>query len=718
MPTVPRFDTPQVAPAAPSNARFDAPQARNFAPQQAMQMGQAVEGAGLEAGRQLIDAQAQANELRVIDALNQVKEAQLRLTYDKDQGYTQIKGINALERPDGKQLHVEYGEQLKKNIGDVEASLGNDIQKQAFRQRAGGILLGFAEQVQKHENQEMQTYTLSVSDGVIATARREMALNPTNFDVVDGAVSRIKAETYRQAKLLSKSAEWQEAQARKMTSDAHRLAMLQALESGNPEFADGYLKKYAGQMEADDILQVRGNITKQMDAQVASSAATQAVRQIAPRMAPTDADRAFNILLGAESGGQQFGKDGQPLASTKGAIGIAQVMPGTAPEAAKLAGLPWDESRYKNDPTYNRALGEAYFKKQLQDFGGDLSLAYAAYNAGPGAVRRALKASERPVMAEANADPSAPKQISWLSLMPKETQAYVAKNMAAFQGGQGAPARPTLADIDSQLQASPALAGNPQRLKLAREEAARQFKMQEDAIKQRDEDAVAEAQKQLVANGGNFAALPASVRSALPPGKVDDVMGFAGRISKGAPIETDWGLYYKLKTNPDALQAVNLMAFRDKLSDSDFKALASQQADIRGGKDVTHLRSASDVLGMYMREAGIDPTPKDTDKAGAEKVGRIWAAFESRVREREQSKGGKLTPEEIQKTAAQLFTKVGIARSFWWDTEKPLATVEPGDRIKVPDADRAQIVAALRKAGRPATDDNIEALYRRGQGIN
>lgn len=711
MPTVPRFDTPQVAPPGPSNARFDAPQARNFAPQQTMQMGQAVEGAGLEAGRQLIDTVAQANELRVTDALNQVKEAQLRLTYDKDQGYTRIKGINALERPDGKQLHLEYAEQFKKSIGDVEATLGNDVQKQAFRARAGGLLMGFAADVQRHENQEMQTYTLSVSDGVIATARREMALNPTNFGVVDGAVERIKAETYRQAQLLSKSAEWQEAQVRKMTSDAHKLAVQQALENSNPMFAEGYLKKYAGQMEADDILQVRGQITKQMDAQVASGVASQVVQQVAPKLAPTDMDRMVNITMATESNGRRYGKDGALLASPKGALGEMQVMPATA----KNPGFGVRPAQ-NDSPEELARVGRDMLGAMLQRYKGDMALAWAAYNAGPGRVDDAIKRAEKSVELNKN-DPTVQVR-SVIDFMPKETQTYVAKNIAAFSGGQGAPAKPTLADIDAQLQSNPAIAGNPARLKLAREEAARQFKMQEDAINQRGEDAVAEAQKQLIANGGNYAGLPASVRNSLPPGKVDDVIGFAGRISKGAPIETDWSLYYELKTDPAKLQATNLMAFRSKLGDAEFKALVSQQEDLRSGKDMTRLRSFGDVLNQYMREAGIDPTPKDTDTTGAAKVGRIWSAFEARVREREQAKGSKLTPEEIQKTAAQLFTKVGIS-GLLWDSEKPAVMLAADDKItKIPDEDRTQIIEALRANRRPVTEQNIIALFRRGRGLN
>jgi hypothetical protein len=65
-------------------------------------------------------------------------------------------------------------------------------------------------------------------------------------------------------------------------------------------------------------------------------------------------------------------------------------MPDTAPEAARLAGLPWDANKYRNDPEYNMQLGEAYFEQQFNTFG-DIEKAVAAYNAGPGAVRRATR---------------------------------------------------------------------------------------------------------------------------------------------------------------------------------------------------------------------------------------------------------------------------------------------------------------------------------------
>ena len=94
----------------------------------------------------------------------------------------------------------------------------------------------------------------------------------------------------------------------------------------------------------------------------------------------------FSSIIWQESGGNQFGKDGAPLVSPKGAVGAAQVMEGTGPEAARLAGLPWDRDKWLNDPRYNVQLGKAYFGAQMQKYGNNPVLAVAAYNAGPGAV--------------------------------------------------------------------------------------------------------------------------------------------------------------------------------------------------------------------------------------------------------------------------------------------------------------------------------------------
>ncbi len=730
MPRVPVYNSPQVAPntvpqvrlaapayTAPTARGFDAPAAFvDTAGAQAQQTGQALQ----VLGRGIANLQNQANQLRVDDALNKVKEAQLSLTYDKDNGYTALKGVNALSRPDGKPLAQEYGDKLQKVIDGVSADLGNDAQRAMFARYSNDMLTVFRGGAMQHEAQEYKTYALSTSEGIQSTAMRDIGLNWNNPDAITSAVDRIKAETFRQAQLLGKSAEWQEAQARKLTSTAHRTALLSALEQNNPTYANAYLQKYSGQMDADDILAVRGHITKDVNAQVGNSVATEYI-QTNPTLAG-EGNRAFTIAVNTESGGRQFAADGTPLTSAKGAIGAAQVMPTTAPEAAKLAGLPWDENRYRNDEAYNLALGKAYFQKQLQDNGGDLAKAYAAYNAGPGALLTAVKGA---------------KDGNWLALLPQETQDYVTKNMAAFNAGKGQTARPTFADIDAKLRADPRLA-DPERYKVARIEAERQYNQQTAAIQQRDDEAYKNALDALIQNGGKFADLSANIRQAIPPEKYTSILNDAARIAGGQHMVNDSMTWAEISSmTPAQLAAMTPVEFHNRyrthLDDAHLERGYSMVLAARGDMtDPKHLEvlTTSERVKQAAQRVGILPyTGKPSDDQ-AKQFDQFQGIIDQRVRmfETTQLQGKrKASTDELQKVIDDtLMDTASVGRWYWTDkTNQPVALMS-GDDLKnayvkvgneeialtsVPAEQRGIIVGKLQKRGLPVTEQAIAELW-------
>jgi hypothetical protein len=85
----------------------------------------------------------------------------------------------------------------------------------------------------------------------------------------------------------------------------------------------------------------------------------------------------FVRLIEQESGFNPEAK-GPATKSGEYALGLTQLMPGTALDMGVM----------RLDPLQNLEGGAKYFRQQLDTFGGDPALALAAYNAGPGNVKK------------------------------------------------------------------------------------------------------------------------------------------------------------------------------------------------------------------------------------------------------------------------------------------------------------------------------------------
>ncbi|MDA0241655.1 MAG: lytic transglycosylase domain-containing protein, partial [Proteobacteria bacterium] len=109
----------------------------------------------------------------------------------------------------------------------------------------------------------------------------------------------------------------------------------------------------------------------------------------------------------------------QRAISHAGARGLMQLMPRTARHVARRISKPYVPKRLTEDPAYNINIGQAYLRELLEDFDGSYILALAAYNAGPGRVRRWIKAYGDPRQSNTDA-------IDWIEMIPiSETRNYV-----------------------------------------------------------------------------------------------------------------------------------------------------------------------------------------------------------------------------------------------------------------------------------------------------
>ncbi len=76
--------------------------------------------------------------------------------------------------------------------------------------------------------------------------------------------------------------------------------------------------------------------------------------------------------------------------SQVGALGLMQILPETGRELAQKHGVPWSGPDTLFDPAINVKLGAAYLRELTNRYG-DVSIALAAYNWGPGVIDQRLR---------------------------------------------------------------------------------------------------------------------------------------------------------------------------------------------------------------------------------------------------------------------------------------------------------------------------------------
>lgn len=671
-------------------------------------VGAAVENAGMQMYAAEKREREEFDTLRAEDAYNKLRERQAQLMMDPDSGFLSRRGADAISP----EMQPKYMAEFQKAASEIENGLASVKQREMFRRRAGNAQAEYRNALARHVLDQSNSYAQQVYQGTLGVETDNATRDWANPYTIQMSMDRITGAVAREAKRLGLAPDASLALLQDAKSKVHSNVLAAALDAGNVAYAQAYLRHNANELAAPDLLKLQGMVSKEYDARVAVGTATSVVKELTPKAEPNDFARLAALVERRESGGNQA------AISAKGAVGVMQLMPTTAPEAAKLAGVPWDEKKYKTDADYNRKLGQAYLAQQLKDFGGDVTKALAAYNAGPQSVRDAIKAMESDKREAARGGGKLAN--TFLDYMKKETREYVRDILPMWENGGGASDRPTLQQVHEAVRARVGM-DNPRRLQAAIDEATRQWNDLNNATKQREDDALGEAYRIIESNGGNYDALPASVKARIPGEKIGALLEFGKKVSQGAPVETNWDVYYQLRTDSRVLAATNLSSIKGALGDAEFKELARLQNEARTSPEdaQTTLQTTQQRMSMRLSEMGVDPSPKpgSTDAAT---VAKVWGMLDRNVREQEAALKRKLKPEERDAEIDKLFATAEVKGALFGTNKIKLFQLKPTDtlvNVVVPDSERAKIVRALKAADRPVTEEAIQYYFRKAQGL-
>jgi soluble lytic murein transglycosylase len=661
MPTVPSLDpSGLVAPSQAPDVQGQSVVSAGLLNQGTQQISEAGDALGQAANAQsqiAVDTQNRINQTRVDDANNQIQATAYALKYDPQNGYVNKTGAAAITPDANNQLPADAAlAKLNDAAQTVRANL-TPQQQLLFDQQYNTFATQFHGEALAHEGQQTKQYSLDTNNSTIKLAQDAAAQDFANPILLDGHIASAGNGAYKNAQVLGLQGAALTETVKSAQSNVIMSAWQAAIANGDIGTASNIQRTYGAFLTADHAVQVDQAMRTAGDQAVGSAVARSA---IAPSiLANTPAGQAFAANLRVESGGKQTNADGTPVTSPKGAIGVAQVMPDTGPEAAAAAGVAWDPVAYRTNAAYNRLIGQAYWAKQLAANNGDMQKADAAYNAGPGALQSAIE------KANAAGTPG-----SWLANMPPETQAYVQKVASARQAGVSV--MPTKADVYAAIDADPRITTPGQRA-IAYAAADKQFDAQQEAVKQRQTQALASAQASILQAKGDLTQVPSTVLAGVDPKEMPGLLDYAGKIREGGTT-TNPALYQDIVTNPQKYATMPdaqwYSTAQPNLSAEDFKTLTKQRADLindtgSNAPGSLNLHAVNETLSQRLQSMGFNPYVKakgpfwdgNVNADEVSKVGAIRQFVNQSILDAQQQAGKKFTEAEIESHIDALFTK-------------------------------------------------------------
>lgn len=473
MPRIPEYGNYQVSPTV---GNYSAAQAKDFAPANPYDP-DALAAPLARASVAVQKVQEDIDNSRVLDKLTQLR----RFALDRragDNGFLKLHGQQALLPDDDGRGLADREDLQMRNYSDALMQDLTAAQKRKFKNQAASIFqqqYGFALQ---HVFAENEKYDVDTRVAAIDDAMRTISLSADQPDIVSENLASIDSAIDYLAQKQGLDV-YQKRQLRndyfgKLSSMVTAQALLDA--ESNPDavyVAQNFNNDHRHEIPATTLVQNNQQIQTQIKANRVSSLvrgyrdvqsaantnrtlarmglALDGQGRIQERDVKSAAVKIMSLgIVPQESGGRQFSTDPSGIEQTlvgryedgtlppedQRAYGLSQIQIGNAKFAADWirknedASFKWDQSKFMNDPNYNRQVGNAWLTHLLQTYGGDTTKAIAAYHNGETEVNAAIKKAEK----EGN-----PGQ--WLKHLGPRGQEYVANVTKRLQTSLSNPVK-------------------------------------------------------------------------------------------------------------------------------------------------------------------------------------------------------------------------------------------------------------------------------------
>lgn len=186
------------------------------------------------------------NTMRAEEAFTTLRNRQLDLTLGEQDGFANLKGGAAVNRP----VLKEWGDKFDGAVKEIEAGLSNDQQRERFRLRAGVSRTQFDHDILQHRDREYKVWQKEVFDGTVTTELRNVVANWNQPNNVAVSIERVNAAIRDRAEQLAWPAEYTEAVRLEKMGQIHSSIVKQALAEGDYLFAKQWADENKGDLDS------------------------------------------------------------------------------------------------------------------------------------------------------------------------------------------------------------------------------------------------------------------------------------------------------------------------------------------------------------------------------------------------------------------------------------------------------------------------------------